>query len=405
MWHGSDGPYQIGPGSGLEEIGLGASSPYGGPDIEVAVRRVVLGYRAVAACWVALLALIAWSGGRLPASLAAATSAGALGWALVTIGLDRRRPAALAAPAWIAVDIAVGAVAILGPVLVLERPVAIAGGFPFAVVLAAAWKRGYAGALVAAATLGTASALRSSRTEAADAALQAVANDYAFYLLGAAVVAWGIAVLYRNDGRRRAALEALGEERAHRLVAQERAETAAHLHDSVLQTLALVQRRSDIPAEVRSLARRQERELREWLGGGPQGRRATATLASAVQDVAEEIEAAYGLHVDVVVGGDTALGDAEKPVVAATREALTNAARHAGVDRVDVYVEARADAVAVYVRDRGRGFDPAGVPDDRRGLGESIIGRMQRAGGHAQVHAAPGAGVEVELVLPRGGRA
>jgi signal transduction histidine kinase len=192
-------------------------------------------------------------------------------------------------------------------------------------------------------------------------------------------------------------VRSLTEERAERIRSQERAEVAAHLHDSVLQTLAMVQR-SDDPAEVAALARRQERELRAWLAGRPapgQGGR----LASALEAAAAEIEEQHGVPVEVVVVGDRALDQAHEAVVAAAREAMTNAAKFGAGSPVDVYAESDGRRTQVFVRDRGPGFDPAAVPADRRGVTESIVGRMERHGGRAGVTSAPGSGTEVELIL------
>jgi signal transduction histidine kinase len=191
----------------------------------------------------------------------------------------------------------------------------------------------------------------------------------------------------------------LSAERAERIRSQERAEVAAHLHDSVLQTLALMQRRVEDPREVAALARRQERELRAWLNG----RRAAgdATVASALEGAAAEVEEAHGVPVEVVAVGDAPLDPGAEALVAAAREALVNAAKFAGESPVALYAEVAPGRIEVFVRDRGPGFDPAAVPDDRRGVRESIVGRMERHGGRATVHTAPGAGTEVELVLER----
>ena len=186
-------------------------------------------------------------------------------------------------------------------------------------------------------------------------------------------------------------------ERAERIRSQERADLAAHLHDSVLQTLALVQRRADDPRQVTALARRQERELRAWLNRGTE--RSADSLASALERAAAEVEDAHEVAVEVVTVGDRPLDERAAAVVAAAREALTNAAKFAPQGAISVYAEARDDRLEVYVRDRGEGFDPAGVPDDRRGVSESIVGRMRRHGGRAVVHTAPGQGTEVELVM------
>ena len=194
----------------------------------------------------------------------------------------------------------------------------------------------------------------------------------------------------------------LTEERAERVRSQERAEMAAHLHDSVLQTLALVQRRAEDPREVAGLARRQERELRAWLSGRSEPQ-AGRSVSSALEGVAAEVEETHGVAIDVVSVGDGPVDDGALTVIAAAREALVNAARFAGEHGpVSVYAEVDDERLHVFVRDRGPGFDPAAVPADRRGVRESIIGRMQRRGGQATVHAAPGAGgTEVELVMDR----
>lgn len=187
----------------------------------------------------------------------------------------------------------------------------------------------------------------------------------------------------------------LAAERRERIRVEERAEVAAHLHDSVLQTLALIQRRADSPSETVALARHQERELRSWLYGGPGT--APDRLGAALAAVVDEAEAAHPVQIDLVVVGDAELDPSTEAVVAATREAVVNAAKHAGVDEVSVYAEADETGVTVYVRDRGKGFDPAVVDPDRKGLRSSITGRMHRHGGTATITSAPGEGTEVVL--------
>ncbi len=193
-------------------------------------------------------------------------------------------------------------------------------------------------------------------------------------------------------------VRSLTQERAERIRSQERAEVAAHLHDSVLQTLAMVQRRAGDPNEVAALARRQERELRAWLADRPAPGQA-ARLEAALEAAATEVEESHGVPVEVVVVGDRDLDARHEAVVAAAREAMTNAAKFGGGSPVDVYAESDAGRTQVFVRDRGPGFDPAEIPGDRRGVRESIVGRMERHGGRARVTSAPGAGTEVELTL------
>lgn len=227
----------------------------------------------------------------------------------------------------------------------------------------------------------------------------AAATDVA---LAAVVVVIALVVIFAPFFVR--LLTSLSLERSERIRSQERAEVAAHLHDSVLQTLALVQKRSDDPREVAALARRQERELRSWLSGSPAADDGERRLSAALQAAAEEIEQAHGVAIDVVAVGDAPLDRDAEALVAAAREAMLNAAKFAGdAGAVAVYAEATDERLEVFVRDRGPGFDPAGVPADRRGVRESIVGRMARHGGRAAIHAAPdGGGTEVELVLERG---
>ncbi|MCB0997805.1 MAG: PspC domain-containing protein [Acidimicrobiales bacterium] len=188
-------------------------------------------------------------------------------------------------------------------------------------------------------------------------------------------------------------------ERRERIRVQEREAMAAHLHDSVLQTLALIQRTADDPRRTITLARQQERELRAWLYGARASSSST-TLASSLRQVVHEVESAYDVQVDLVVVGDAPVGDAVDALVAATREACINAAKHAGTTEVSVFAEVRDGAAEVFVRDRGVGFDRATVAADRRGIAHSIEGRLDRVGGTAQVESAPGAGTEVQMRAP-----
>ncbi|HEX7524906.1 MAG TPA: PspC domain-containing protein [Gaiellaceae bacterium] len=187
-------------------------------------------------------------------------------------------------------------------------------------------------------------------------------------------------------------------ERTERIRTQERADFAARVHDSVLQTLALIQRRPDDARRVATLARRQERELRTWLYPDREPA-AAGTLADAVETAAAEIEELHGIRIDVVRTGDAPLDDRTAVLVLAAREAMTNAAKHSGADEISVFFDAAPGRVALYVRDRGAGFDPAAVAADRKGISESIQGRMERVGGTANIVSAPGEGTDVELEL------
>ena len=191
-------------------------------------------------------------------------------------------------------------------------------------------------------------------------------------------------------------------ERTARIRSEERSDMAARVHDSVLQTLALIQRHAQEPRRVASLARRQERELRGWLYGDQPLGDDSASLMAALQAAAGDVEELHGVRVELASAGDCPVDQPVGALVLAAREAMTNAAKFAGVDEIDVYAEVTADTVGVFVRDRGAGFDRDAVPADRRGLVESIEGRMERAGGRATVVSSPGGGTEVELHLPRG---
>jgi signal transduction histidine kinase len=242
-------------------------------------------------------------------------------------------------------------------------------------------------------------------------------------LIGVAVIAvpW-LAKLLRD----------LTDERRERIRETEKAEVAAHLHDSVLQTLALIQRQPGDAREVQRLARAQERDLRAWLYGpggyarardgervaanpvgvaGAQkpgmtsssGSGDTASCAGALAEAAAQVEDAYAVAIAPVVVGDVPMSDATAALIAAAREAMVNAAKHAGVDTISVYAELETPVASVYVRDRGHGFDPGAVPGDRRGVAESIRGRMERYGGRADVRTSPGGGTEwtLTMTIPR----
>jgi signal transduction histidine kinase len=191
----------------------------------------------------------------------------------------------------------------------------------------------------------------------------------------------------------------LGEERSERVRSQERAEIAAHLHDSVLQTLALIQRSAESPREVARLARGQERELRTLLYGN---RAVTGQLADLLRRAAADVEDDYAIKVDVVLVGDVAVTADLAAAVDAAREAMVNAAKHSGVTAVSLYAEVDGDVADIFVRDRGSGFDLAEVADDRQGVRGSIIDRVERHGGSVTITSSPGAGTEVHIGMKLG---
>jgi signal transduction histidine kinase len=195
----------------------------------------------------------------------------------------------------------------------------------------------------------------------------------------------------------------LGLERQARARAEERADIAARVHDSVLQTLALIQRRADDPQKVVWLARMQERELRSWLfeGRGPNEADADMTVTAGVRQIQQDVEARYGVPVEAVTVGDCELDENLSALLAAAREATVNAAKWSGASVISLFAEVEPEEVSVVVRDRGKGFDPDSVPEDRKGLAESVHGRMARRGGAATVTSALGEGTKVSLKMPR----
>ena len=234
-----------------------------------------------------------------------------------------------------------------------------------------------------------------------------------FGLLAAVAALLGVAVLTVPWWVR--LVRDLTEERRARIVTAERAEIAAHLHDSVLQTLALIQRQSSSPREVHRLARGQERELRAWLyGPGGYGRpdhdadrSADEQLSAALGSAAAEVEDTYAVTVNPVVVGDATMDPDLRALVLAAREAMVNAAKHAGVEEISVYAEVEregdgsgAGEVNAFVRDRGTGFDPDAVDPDRHGIADSVRNRMERHGGTVRLRTAPGEGTEIRLTMP-----
>jgi len=189
----------------------------------------------------------------------------------------------------------------------------------------------------------------------------------------------------------------MAEERRQRIRLDEREAMAAHLHDSVLQTLALIQRSADDPRRTVTLARRQEAELRQWLYGNADT--AAATVSGAVQQMVLEVEGLYDIRIEPVVVGDRPMNDDFAALIAATREACVNAAKHSGVQDVSVYIEVTSNSIEAFVRDRGVGFDRA-QPTEGRGIAQSIEGRLARIGGSAKIVTGPGEGTEVRLSVP-----
>ena len=220
--------------------------------------------------------------------------------------------------------------------------------------------------------------------------------EFSTVFLAVALTGLGVAVAFGPWVRR--LIGDLATERNERIRQEERGEVAAHLHDSVLQTLALIQR-SDDPARMAMLARHQEAELRDWLYGSvPLD--GIDLVSTALKSAASKVEEDHQIPVDVVTVGDHQIDESARALVGAASEAMVNAAKHSGADRMSLYFETDEEAMSIYVTDQGKGFDPAGVGGDRRGIADSIRNRVVKAGGTVEIVSQPGEGTEVLLRMP-----
>jgi signal transduction histidine kinase len=372
-------------------------------DVERTLGRIVVGYRGLAVGWAVLLVLVAETGDTSFARRWVPWVEVALivAWFAWTVWLRGRRPAVLHAWWFLAVDLTIAIAVLLASWAAGDASVSLSGGYPLSTLAVFVYGRAGAGGIIAGTGLLAAALAR--RVGADEVNLAAVVSDIASWTFPAVVFSWATGVIRSFDHRRRRSDAALADERAERARVEERAEVAAHLHDSVLQTLALIQRSAEDADEVVTLARGQERELRGWLYGmerAPLGE----SLVGALEAVSAAIESESKVKVELISVGDTPMSEGVRSLTAAIRESITNAARHAGVDVVHVYSEVEDGVAEVFVRDRGSGFDLATVPADRAGVRESIIGRMDRAGGKAHIKSSTDRGTEVRLTLPVGER-
>ena len=359
-----------------------------GPPVAFTIRRIAGGARLIGLAWMMVLVLVALARDVLTRPGVGWILVGlSAGWTLVAaIDQVRVRPSD---PWWItAGDAGLAAFALVAPEAAGSVDL-FYGGFPGIAVVAAAARQRSVGWAVAAVL----SVVTIARFQIADVS-QALAQLSALVTYGmlAAIVGWAVHVIYRTDDARRQA-----EEQQTR--AEEKAALAAHLHDSVLQTLALVQREASDATRVASLARRQEQELRGWLYGAANSD--GAGLAQSLQNAASELEESYGGQVEVVAVGDSALEGPARAILAAGREGMLNALKHSGSNRVDVYLEVSAGNIKLFVRDRGIGFDRVSVPADRAGLRDSIEARIRAVGGQVTIKSAAGEGTELRLEVPR----
>lgn len=364
--------------------------------IDATLRRVAVGFRLAALAWMGALVVttlitdetaIAWI---VILSMALATL-----WTAATVVVSNRDDG-LRASWFLLADIVVGLLVTLAPI-VADAGDLFFGGYPLSTMFVAAYARGLAMALTVAGLLGVVG-FTAGFTVGRDATVTQALGNVLVFLATALVIGWAYGTLRQRDERRRSAEAALAAERAARIRQEERSDMANQLHDSVLQTLALIQSRSD-DQEVRYLARRQERSLRglirRWESPFEAGWRA------ALQDAADDVEDLFRVRVETAFVGDEPLDSGLEQVAAATREALINAAKHSGADVVSVFAEVSPAHVNVLVKDAGRGFTP-GDASSSHGLRHSIEERIAGCGGTVAVRSAPGEGTEVEIVVPRG---
>ncbi len=366
------------------------------PGLERTLLWIATGYRVFGAAWMALIGVLilrsatdkAGKPGVLATSLAIV-----IVWTALGVILALQRPRLLRTWGFVAFDIALGVFSVVVAAWA-DSPVIYAAGYPLAAVFGAIYAKGTAGGAAAAVAL-TGAALSRVAWRPDDPNQFSIAISYLF----SAVAATGaIEVLRRSDQSRVAAEEALVVAQAARARADERAEVAAHLHDSVLQTLALIQRESTSSDPIRQLARRQERELRQWLYRSEDA--ADQGFRDAINTMAAEVDDLSAVDAEAVVVGDRPMDARHEALVRAGREAAINAVKHSGAETVSIYAEVAAGATTLFVKDRGVGFDTTAVPDDRRGIADSIVGRIERYGGRAAVESTPGQGTEVRLTMP-----
>ncbi len=353
-----------------------------------------MGYRAISMLWLLSLALVALNDGKSDRPLIIVLSVGLVSvWTALTLWISFREPGVFRSWSFLAFDVAVSSVILVAPT-VAGSPNFV-GGYPLSSVLIGVLGKGLAGAVAPVLVLVGIVLLQIGMGDRVGD-LTVLSSNVLVYPFMAAPVAWAVGAVRRTDRLRVEAEQLLGQERSDRIRAEERSELAAHLHDSVLQTLALIQRNSAEPDTVISLARAQERDLRIWLFGS---RGEDESFDSALVAIGVEVEGLYKVPVDVVTVGGVTITAPLRAVLDAAREAIVNAARHSGAPAVSVYAEVADGTVSVFVRDRGEGFDVGAVPKDRQGVAESIIGRMDRNGGLAVIRSNSGIGTEVELTM------
>ena len=370
------------------------SAESGAPPLDETLRRVVLYFRVLAYLWMVLLVVVTLVTDEQadPAPIIVALGLASV-WTLVTAWAVTR-PAVLKSWGFVVAD-GVVALVVASASFAADSEHLFHGGYPMSWVVVAGYAKGMPGSIGSALILMVHQI--TLRLVDGDAAAVSVAGDVIF-LAFALIIGWVFEALPRNDALRRDAEARYEQEHRERERYEQRAELANQLHDSVLQTLQVIRNDADDPAEVRYLARRQERELRRLIEDfrSPYEHGFKAALLQARDDV----EDLFRVEIEAVVRDDRELTPRLDAAVDAAREAMTNAAKHAGVRRFDVYSEIVDGNVAVFVRDRGSGFDPEA--SGGHGLAHSIIERVELSSGRVAITSAPGRGTEVEIVMPLG---
>ncbi len=363
--------------------------------IDATFARIAAGSRIVAAAWMAILGAVTLARDTdvKPAYVIGIIVVGFL-WALVATVVAYPRRAL--AREMLVIDLAVGVLSLLAPGLA-GTTASFYGGLPLIVVAIAALRGRVEGLISAAVLVVTVLATIVSDIFSFREIIGETTLIFAYLGVGV-LVAWIGDVLRQAEEQLVAANDAIAEARATAAREAERADIGRHLHDSVLQTLALIQRDADDPQKVTISARRQERELRDWLFGPTSS--SAPGFEEGLRRAGASVEERFGVSVDVVVVGDAEPSEAVSGLIAAAGEAMTNAARHAGVSEIDVYGESTSRSLAVYVRDRGSGFDPESLPPDRRGVKSSILERIAGLGGEATVKSSSGTGTEWTMTVP-----
>ncbi len=365
--------------------------------IDRTLRRVAVGFRLAALGWMGALVITTLATDDEASTwMVVASMLLASAWTGVTVVVADRDDGLRTAWFLIA-DVVVGLLITLAPI-VAQAGDLFFGGFPLSTMFVAAYARGLAMALTVAVLLGLVG-FTAGFTVGREATVTQALGNLLVFVATALVIGWAYATLRKRDARRTHAEAALAEERTARVRHEERTEMANRLHDSVLQTLALIQSRAD-DQEVRYLARRQERELRQiirrWESPFELGWR------TALQDAADDVEDLFRIRVETAFVGDGPLDADLESVVAAAREAMTNAAKHSGAASVSLFSELSPHVVSVLVKDAGRGFDPDHQVASH-GLRRSIEERIAGRGGRVVIRSEPGSGTEVEITLARGG--